>query len=245
MSHEAVFVTLVIVSVAATLPASGQGWGRDDKPRDGACFYEDANFRGGRFCLRAGERKDHLPLGLNDAISSIEVEGDARVVVYRDSNRKGPSRRFDGDVRNLANEGLNDSISSVEVESSRGGRGSDRRSSGYSSSEADRIVRRAYEDILQRQPDAAGLRLYRSHLVDDGWTEKQVREALRNSPEYREKNTMTRQKAEEIVRRAYLAVLRREPDSGSYGYVQRVLKDKWTQEDVERELRKSPEYRNR
>ena len=62
----------------------------------------------------------------------------------------------------------------------------------------------------------AGLRLYRSRIIDDGWTEQQVREALRNSPEYREK---ARVKAEEVVRRAYLAVLKREPDAGSAGYV--------------------------
>ena len=55
---------------------------------------------------------------------------------------------------------------------------------------------------------------------------------------------MTRAKAEEIVRQAYLAVLKREPDQGSQGYVNRILRDKWTQQDVERELRRSPEYRN-
>jgi len=45
--------------------------------------------------------------------------------------------------------------------------------------------------------------------------------------------------------RAYLSVLGRGPDSGSRGYVDKVLHDKWTQHDVERELQKSPEYRNR
>jgi uncharacterized protein HemY len=89
------------------------------------------------------------------------------------------------------------------------------------------------------------MRLYRSRIIDDEWTEQDVREALRKSPEFREKNTMTRAKAEDIVRRAYLAVLRREPDAaGSAGYVNSVLRDKWTQQDVERELRRSPEFRN-
>ena len=32
--------------------------------------------------------------------------------------------------------------------------------------------------------------------------------------------------------------------TGSRGYVERVLRDHWTQADVERELRKSPEYRH-
>jgi len=108
--------------------------------------------------------------------------------------------------------------------------------------QSDRIVRRAYQDILEREPDQAGLRQYRSRIIDDGWSEARVRDALRKSPEYRQKNTMTRQRAQDIVRRAYLSVLKREPDAGSRGYVDRVLRDKWTQSDVERELRKSPEY---
>lgn len=56
---------------------------------------------------------------------------------------------------------------------------------------------------------------------------------------------VTRQEAEEIVRRAYQAVLGRDPDPGARGWVERVLRDRWTQRDVERELRKSAEYRNR
>jgi hypothetical protein len=54
---------------------------------------------------------------------------------------------------------------------------------------------------------------------------------------------MTYAKAQEIVRRAYQAVLNREPDAGSRGYVDKVLRDKWSQQDVERELRRSGEYR--
>jgi hypothetical protein len=57
--------------------------------------------------------------------------------------------------------------------------------------------------------------------------------------------TMTPAKAEEIVRRAYQNVLKRDPDAGARSYVNKVLRDKWTQGDVERELRKSPEYRKR
>jgi hypothetical protein len=107
------------------------------------------------------------------------------------------------------------------------------------------MIRRAYQDLLGREPEAEGLRHYRSLVIDDGWTEAQVREAIRESSEYRERSTMTQAKAEEIVRRAYLSVLNREPDAGSRGYVQNVLRKGWTQQDVERELRRSPEYRGR
>jgi hypothetical protein len=47
------------------------------------------------------------------------------------------------------------------------------------------------------------------------------------------------------VRRAYLDVLKREPDPASRPFVDRVLRDHWTQQDVERELRNSAEFRNK
>lgn len=55
----------------------------------------------------------------------------------------------------------------------------------------------------------------------------------------------TRARAEEIVRRAYLSVFRREPDPGSRGWVDRILQDGWTEEDLVRELQRTDEYRNR
>jgi hypothetical protein len=115
-----------------------------------------------------------------------------------------------------------------------------------SQSSADRIVKRAYQDILGRDPDYNGLVQYRNQITDQGWDEHEVREALRRSPEYRQKNTMTRQKAEEIVTRAYRSVLGRDPDpAGMENYVQGVLTKHWSEADVARDLRNSDEYRNR
>jgi hypothetical protein len=225
--------------------ATAQHWGREHTPRDGVCFYEDAEFGGDYFCVRSGDDLGHVPSDMNDRISSIRIFGNAEVTVYRDVRFEGRSQRFRHDIRNLKREGWNDLISSLEVRGS-SSRGSESHgSSGGYHGNPDQIVRRAYQDILGREPDSAGLRMYRSRIIDDGWTEAQVRDALRKSPEYREKSTMTRPRATEIVRQAYLSVLKREPDAGSRGYVDKVLHDKWTQQDVERELRKSPEYRNR
>lgn len=56
---------------------------------------------------------------------------------------------------------------------------------------------------------------------------------------------VTIQSADRIVRRAYQGVLRREPDPASRGFVDRVLRDHWSEADVARELRNSEEYRNR
>ena len=220
-----------------------QSWGRPDSPRAGACFYRDSNFRGDYFCVNAGRDYSSLSSGMNDRISSIQTFGGAQVTIFQDARFNGRSRDFRGSVRNLKDAGWNDRLSSLRVGGGSGGHGHG--SGGYSNQDVDRIVRRAYEDILNRQPDTDGLRLYRSRMLDDGWSEKDVRDALRKSSEYKQQNSMTRQKAEEIVRQAYLSELHREPDAGSRTYVDKVMRDHWTQQDVARELRKSPEYRNK
>jgi len=114
-----------------------------------------------------------------------------------------------------------------------------------SSESADKIVRRAYQDVLGREPDTNGLYTYRNKVLNQGWDEQDVSAALRKSPEYRQKSAMTREQAEEVVRRAYQSVLGRDPDPSSRSYVDRVLKEHWTERDVARELRNSDEYRDK
>jgi hypothetical protein len=256
--------TLVLVAAGALLALPShtfaQRWGRERFPDSGACFFRDVEYRGDYFCVRAGDDVGRMPNEMNDNISSIRVFGRAEVIVFRDVRFNGGSSRFGSSVRNLRDEGWNDRISSLRVQigprdgdfrDRRDDRRGDRRDDGrenrrITGDEADRIVRRAYQDVLKRDPDEGGLRQYRSRVIDDGWTEEQVRNSLRTSPEYRERTTMTRPKAEDIVRRAYLNVLKREPDPvGSPGYVNAVMRDNWSQEDVERELRKSDEFKNR
>jgi len=225
--------------------ADAQRFGRGPTPGAGACFYKDPDFQGEYFCVRAGDVVEALPRDMNDRISSIRTFGRAEVTVFQDSRFEGRTTRFD-DVPNLKRQGWNDRISSIRVEGFGGGSGRrddhdrNRGQFGNRGDQADRMVRRAYQDILHREPDEAGLRLYRSRVIDDGWSEQQVREALRSSPESR---IVTRERASEMVRRAYLSVLNREPDAGAQNYVNRVMRDGWTEEDVARELRRSPEYR--
>jgi TorA maturation chaperone TorD len=281
------------LAMLAAPVVEAQHWGRPDFPRTGACFFRDADFEGDYFCANVGRELSSLPSGVNDQISSIRTLGDVEVTIFQDGRFEGRSTRFRGDVRSLKDEGWNDRISSLRVRGSQGG--------GHSSADPDRIVRRAYEDILDREPDTAGLRLYRRRIIDDGWSEQDVREALRKSPEYaqrssesadkivrrayedvlgrapdaaglssyrnkilnqgwseqdvrealrkspelRQKSAMTREQAEAVVRRAYQSVLGREPDAGSRGYVDHVLRDHWSEADVARELRKSEEYRSK
>ena len=246
---------LFVLGVLVALPAiaSAQRWGRDRFPQSGACFYRHPYFQGDYFCVRAPSDVSSLSDDANDEISSILVFGRAEVVVYRDNRFRGPSERFDYSVENLEDyDRWDDNISSMRVELRRepprrgdrfgdlndDQRGRDRRPAV----DPDRIVQRAYQDILGRDPDQNGLRQYRSRIIDDGWSEEQVRNALRNSPEFQ---TVRRRRAEDLVRAAYRAVLKRDPDSGAESYIQNVLRDNWSQQDVERALRNSPEFRNR
>jgi len=54
-------------------------------PPGQACFYAGANFSGNVFCAKTGEVVDDLLLyGLDNAVSSIALEGNASVTVCRD-----------------------------------------------------------------------------------------------------------------------------------------------------------------
>ena len=118
----ALLVGAFIVSIPAAASAQLR-WGRPTVPRDGACFYRDAGFRGEYFCVRAGEDLPYIPGGLNDEISSIRTFGRAPVLVFRDKRFSGRSEVFAQDIYNLRNAGWNDRLSSLRVDSWRGGRG--------------------------------------------------------------------------------------------------------------------------
>jgi Peptidase inhibitor family I36/Domain of unknown function (DUF4214) len=227
-----------LAAIAASSTVSAQRWGHGPLPRDGACFYKDPDFHGDYFCLAGGEELGAMSGGANDKISSIRIIGPSEVTVFTDVRFAGNSTRFAGNVRDLQDEKWNDRISSLRVRSTVG-------ASVRPASDADEIVRRAYLELLDREPDPQGFTLYRNHMVNDGWSEDRVRQTLWNSPEFRAKGGMTVAKAQEIVRRAYAEVLKRDPDPASQSYVDRVMRDRWSQQDVERELRKSDEFRRK
>src|SRR4029079_16720542 len=106
------------------------------------------------------------------------------------------------------------------------------------------IIRRAYQDILGRDPDPEGMRTYRSNIVDRGWTEQDVREALRNSPEYQTGPARTAS-ADRIIRRAYQDILGRQPDpEGLETYRRNIVERGWDEQDVRTALRRSSERRD-
>ena len=117
---------------------------------------------------------------------------------------------------------------------------------GRTPAAADVIIRRAYQDVLGRDPDASGLATYRSKLINENWSERDVRSAIKSSSERRETGGISNEQAQEMVRRAYQSVLGRDPDSsGSSLYVQKIRQNRWSEADVAKELRNSPEYRNK
>jgi hypothetical protein len=226
--------------------SSAQVWEGGEIPGNGACFYRDVNYRGPYFCLTGQEERATLPRGVGDNISSIRVYGRTEVRLFKDSRFGGDTTSVRSNVSDLAADDWNDTISSVQVLRAGGfARGGNRPGFGRGQANVEQLVRRAYQDILQRDPDPEGMRLYRSRIIDDDWTEQDVRQALRESPEYRELNTMTIAKAQDIVRQAYLSVLGREPDSESQGYVNAVFRREMSRQQLEQELRRSPEFRRR
>jgi len=116
----------------------------------------------------------------------------------------------------------------------------------FRTASADRIILRAYQDILGREPDERGLNNYRRLILEDGWDEHDVRQSLIRSPERRQKRLeMGTQAAEEMVRRAYRTVLEREPDPvGLSHYTSKVVLERWTEDDLVQALRESDEYRD-
>lgn len=238
---------------------------RRDEPR--VTVYQNTDFRGASRTFHAGETVDNFAnLGfnegglINDRISSIRLEGDAEVLLYEDSRYRGRVLRLTDSERNLADRLLpesvaanwNDRISSIRVEVRRTGSGP----GGFGGpgggfggpagggdgrmtrARADDIIRRAFVDLLSREPDLRGPNVYRDLLMTQGWTEQMVRDNIRRGEEFRLEG------ADRIVRQAYLEVLGREPDpSGLASYRGRLLQYNWTGQDVRAALRNSEEYR--
>ena len=78
-------------------------WNHRPNPRDGACFYTTAPFRGNHFCVRSGDRLPHLPGNFGDNISSIQIFGRAHVRIFNDSDYRDGSIVLNRSVVDLRN----------------------------------------------------------------------------------------------------------------------------------------------
>ncbi|MEO7412001.1 MAG: DUF4214 domain-containing protein, partial [Opitutaceae bacterium] len=214
-------------------------------------FFSEPNFRGESFIVETGadvENLAQLPRqrgSWGDAISSFHVVGVATVVAYADANFQGPRLEASSSLGDLVVErtrGLDASwdnvISSIRVIAPQTRRFEpeppppprfDRRT-------AENIVQRAYRDILGRNPDADGLRSYREKLVDQNWSEEDVRNHLRRSNEFRAINP------DDVVTKAYREVLKREPDpAGMRHYRDLLVNHGWTIPQLRADLLRSDE----
>ena len=236
-----------VVGLSGVCSARDDDDRRRGEPR--VILYQDADYRGDFIVLYPGEAIDNFSgqtfsngNKLNDRVSSIRIEGGAEVYVYDDARFRGSAMRLTENARDLtgrlltenSRDSWNDRISSVRVERPRRGGGGNR-DINYEA-----VIKRAYRDLLGRDPDERGVRSYRGLMIDQGWTEVMVRDHIQRGDEFRNEG------ADRIIRRAYLDLLGREVDpSGLTHYRKAILQKNWTEGDVRDDLRRSDEYRNR
>ena len=112
-----------------------------------------------------------------------------------------------------------------------------------SDSATDDMVRRAFQDSLNRSPIPEELARYRSKILDSGWSEEKLRSELRKQKDTR---ADTQRRRDEIINNAYMAVLGRGADESGLLTYRKLVGDKnWSQSQVEQDLRNSPEYKNK
>jgi hypothetical protein len=216
MFNRTVFALLAGGTLLATPATAAQRWGYGPAPDAGACFYQLPNYRGSHFCARAGEDMPMIRDGFNDRIRSIRVFGGGRVIVYSDGRFGGAERWIDYNVPDLRREGWDSRISSMRLSWESHGNPYDRNAESRP-----RGTSGYYEGQRPNDPRYGG----------NGSSRYNV--------------SVTRDQAQAIVRSAYLNVLGREPDPASASWVDRVLNDHWSQQQLENELRNSAEYRQK
>lgn len=82
-------------------PNWDRSWNQRPFPPAGACFFTDRNFQGNRFCVNRGDKLSFLPGNFGDNISSIQIFGRSRVVVFNDRDFRGGSDAFGNSIADL------------------------------------------------------------------------------------------------------------------------------------------------
>jgi hypothetical protein len=112
-AYLALLVLGLIQILSPKLEAQNRNRNRNNPPRDGVCFYMDADYRGAMFCTGNGESQRNVGERYNDRMSSIRIFGRAEVTVYDDENFGGSRQTFSQDVPNLGD--WNDRVTSFQV----------------------------------------------------------------------------------------------------------------------------------
>jgi len=168
--------------------------------------YENANFRGEALRVTESVRdltgrfvKGGVGVTWNDRVSSAKVER-SRSSGNGHSPKPRPSQ---GDPEKAIKSAFQDLLGREpgpsELREFRGrfiDSGWDERmlrdylrtDQAYRSDVANYIIRRAFLDLFGREPDLKALNSYREKLLKRNWTESDVRDDLRKSPEYRNRS---------------------------------------------------------
>ncbi len=199
-----------------------------------------------------------------DRISSVRIIGDLKVSLFEDSGFRGEALELDRSVGHLkripkrrGGGGWDNRASSVFVSGGRpaahddfrdrnrprdrgwGDRDRDRHD-GLSAAEVERIVERAYRELLDRTPNRDEIRRYRERVFAEGWGRSEILDDIRGGREYRSRE------ADRIIHRAYRELLGRDPDpNGLYHYRKKIIDKGWSEERVRSDLRESDEFRRR
>jgi hypothetical protein len=291
---SSLLLVLGVAAAVSTTPAHAQGHSHGTT----ITLFSKPYFRGESLTLHVGDKWDDLNhvrftngRRANNRVSSILIEGRARVTLFDFRGFEGESITLTRSVSHLSdlpqyrNGDWDNALSSLTVRSGgrrnapvtcapnpgdyRGGhddyghsRGGGNSGYGYSSGhrpepngpyagdnrvkrthldrETARVVRRAYQDVLGREPDVRGLANYVRIMQHRGWSETRLRKELRRSSEYR---TVV---VPRLVNNAYHDVLDRSPDSaGLRFYSSRMIHHGWTEQRVRAALKDSPEYAGR
>ncbi len=173
--------------------------------------YENSRYRGEAMRVTESVRDlsgrliaGAVAVSWNDRISSVKV---TKIKGYERPNRPGPDRPGNsprgGDPEKIINatflEILGRNADPGELRDFRARfldngwnermlRDHLRSEDRYRIEAADRLIRRAYREVLERDADESGLRTYRKNMLERNWTEGDVRDDLRKSAEYRNKH---------------------------------------------------------
>ena len=247
MSNPTTRLAATFLAALALTPAlSADPHSPPTRPAGRATFFTEPDFRGESLVVGAATAIDNLEFvrdgrnrPFNDRFRSVRFEGPVRVAIFEHSQFRGTATWLNRTTPDLSAFSLGQSnavtwdrtISSLQVESAPAGPVYH----VWSQRDADRAIRAAYRNVLNRDPDEAGLRFYRGRLLDAGWSELQLQDALRRSDEFKSRDFGA------IVRRVYREVLGRDPDPSGLAAYTRSLSRGQTEAELRAELRRSHE----
>ena len=102
----------------------------------------------------------------------------------------------------------------------------------------EKVVVRAYEDLLDKRPSTPERDRYVELMLNRHWDERKLRDSIKRSREY------TYDRPRNLIKKAYQNVLLREAEAAAFNLSNTIVSRGWNLEDIENHLRKSAEYRD-